>query len=188
MPLEPTLTKSQLEDWKLYRCIDKSSYGLGYDPDTPLRQLTKKAAKSFCQPGLNISCRWRHRSSWISLWRVTRQGPRKLIKLVRFLWWWKGIVRLHRRTILWFRRAIVSKRSALLRPSFSRWLGSSHSKSWEEYRSRRFLDRNGAIVLKCPWKSRRSCWVGSLRKYCGGTTFKPSNRILCSKDRLGNTW
>ena len=42
MPLEPTLTKSQLEDWKLYRCIDKSSYGLGYDPDTPMRQLTQR--------------------------------------------------------------------------------------------------------------------------------------------------
>ena len=29
IPLEPTLTKSQLEDWKLHRRIDKSSFGLG---------------------------------------------------------------------------------------------------------------------------------------------------------------
>ena len=41
-PLEPTLTKSQLEDWKLHRHINKSSYGLGYDPDTPMRQLTQR--------------------------------------------------------------------------------------------------------------------------------------------------
>ena len=33
-PLGPTLTKSQLEDWKLHYHIDKSSYGLGYDSDT----------------------------------------------------------------------------------------------------------------------------------------------------------
>ena len=37
MPLGPTLTKSQLEDWRLYRHIDKLSHGLGYDPDTPLK-------------------------------------------------------------------------------------------------------------------------------------------------------
>ena len=36
-PLEPTLAKSQLEDWKLHHHIDKSSYGLGYDPDTSMR-------------------------------------------------------------------------------------------------------------------------------------------------------
>ena len=33
-----TLTKSQLDDWKLHRHIDKSSQGLGYDLDTPPRQ------------------------------------------------------------------------------------------------------------------------------------------------------
>ena len=36
-PLEPTLTKNQLEDWKLHCHIDKSSHELGYDPDTPPR-------------------------------------------------------------------------------------------------------------------------------------------------------
>ena len=41
-PLEPTLTKSQLEDWRLHRQIYKSSHGLGYDPNTPLRQLTQR--------------------------------------------------------------------------------------------------------------------------------------------------
>eukprot|EP00268_Persea_americana_P013828 TRINITY_DN16136_c0_g1_i4.p1 TRINITY_DN16136_c0_g1~~TRINITY_DN16136_c0_g1_i4.p1 ORF type:complete len:196 (-),score=42.47 TRINITY_DN16136_c0_g1_i4:43-594(-) len=46
-PLEPTLTKSQLEDWKLHRRIDKSSYGLGYDPDTPMRQLTQRLQSRF---------------------------------------------------------------------------------------------------------------------------------------------
>ena len=40
IPLGPALTKSQLEDWKLYGYIEKSSHGLGYDPDVPLRQLT----------------------------------------------------------------------------------------------------------------------------------------------------
>ena len=38
-PLEPSLTKSQLEDWKLYHHIE--THGLGYDPDTPLKQLTQ---------------------------------------------------------------------------------------------------------------------------------------------------
>ncbi|KAJ8644334.1 hypothetical protein MRB53_006082 [Persea americana] len=33
IPLEPTLAKSQLEDWKLYSRIDKSSYRLGYCRD-----------------------------------------------------------------------------------------------------------------------------------------------------------
>ncbi|KAJ8615136.1 hypothetical protein MRB53_034508 [Persea americana] len=47
IPLEPTLTKSQLEDWKLHRRIDKSSYGLGYDPDTPMRQLTQRLQSRF---------------------------------------------------------------------------------------------------------------------------------------------
>ncbi|XXG73131.1 hypothetical protein AAC387_Pa07g2099 [Persea americana] len=46
-PLEPTLTKSQLEDWKLHRRIDKSSYGMGYDPDTPMRQLTQRLQSRF---------------------------------------------------------------------------------------------------------------------------------------------
>ena len=55
MPLEPTLTKSQLEDWKLHRHIDKSSHALGYDPDTPPETVDTKAAKSFCRPSLNIS-------------------------------------------------------------------------------------------------------------------------------------
>ena len=41
-PLRPTLTKSQLEEWKLYDYVEKSSHGLGYDPDTPLRQLTQR--------------------------------------------------------------------------------------------------------------------------------------------------
>ncbi|MBY3556064.1 hypothetical protein HGI15_22275, partial [Modestobacter lapidis] len=41
-PLEPTLTKSQLEGWKLHRHIEKSSHGLGYDPDAPFRQLTQR--------------------------------------------------------------------------------------------------------------------------------------------------
>ena len=41
-PLEPTLTKSQLEGWKPHRHIEKSSHGLGYDPDAPLRQLTQR--------------------------------------------------------------------------------------------------------------------------------------------------
>ena len=35
-PLEPTLTKRQMEDWRLYRHIEKSLHGLGYDPDTSL--------------------------------------------------------------------------------------------------------------------------------------------------------
>ncbi|XXG53148.1 hypothetical protein AAC387_Pa03g1295 [Persea americana] len=47
IPLEPTLTKSQLEDWKLHRRIDKFSYGLGYDPDTPMRQLTQRLQSHF---------------------------------------------------------------------------------------------------------------------------------------------
>ncbi|XXG53393.1 hypothetical protein AAC387_Pa03g1488 [Persea americana] len=46
-PLEPTLTKSQLEDWKLHCRIDKSSYGLGSDPDTPMRQLTQRLLSRF---------------------------------------------------------------------------------------------------------------------------------------------
>ncbi|XXG68861.1 hypothetical protein AAC387_Pa06g1858 [Persea americana] len=46
-PLEPTLTKGQMEDWKLHRRIDKSSYGLGYDPDTPMRQLTQRLQSRF---------------------------------------------------------------------------------------------------------------------------------------------
>ena len=46
-PLEPTLTKSQLEDWKQHRRIDKSLYGLGYDPDTPMRQLTQRLQSRF---------------------------------------------------------------------------------------------------------------------------------------------
>ncbi|XXG59313.1 hypothetical protein AAC387_Pa04g1419 [Persea americana] len=45
--LEPTLTKSQLEDWKLHRRIDKFSYGLGYDLDTPMRQLTQRLQSRF---------------------------------------------------------------------------------------------------------------------------------------------
>ncbi|XXG47285.1 hypothetical protein AAC387_Pa02g1952 [Persea americana] len=46
-PLEPTLTKSQLEDWKLHHHIDKSSYKFGYDPDTPMRQLTQRLQNRF---------------------------------------------------------------------------------------------------------------------------------------------
>ncbi|XXG88145.1 hypothetical protein AAC387_Pa12g0394 [Persea americana] len=46
-PLEPTLTKSQLKDWKLHRRIHKSSYGLGYDLDTPMRQLTQRLQSRF---------------------------------------------------------------------------------------------------------------------------------------------
>ena len=42
MLLEPPLTKSQLEDWRLYRHITKCLHGLGYDLDTPLRQLTQR--------------------------------------------------------------------------------------------------------------------------------------------------
>ncbi|XXG47530.1 hypothetical protein AAC387_Pa02g2164 [Persea americana] len=46
-PLEPTLTKSQLEDWRLHRQTYKSSHGLGYDPDPPLRQLTQRLQSHF---------------------------------------------------------------------------------------------------------------------------------------------
>ncbi|XXG70514.1 hypothetical protein AAC387_Pa06g3262 [Persea americana] len=46
-PLEPALTKSQLEDWRLYRHMEKSSHGLGYDPDTPLKQLTQRLKSRF---------------------------------------------------------------------------------------------------------------------------------------------
>ncbi|XXG62806.1 hypothetical protein AAC387_Pa05g1112 [Persea americana] len=46
-PLEPTLTKSQLEDWKFHRHINKSSYGLGYDPDNPMRQLAQRLQSRF---------------------------------------------------------------------------------------------------------------------------------------------
>ncbi|KAJ8615172.1 hypothetical protein MRB53_034544 [Persea americana] len=46
-PLEPTLTKSQLEDWKLHRRIDKSSYRLGHNPNTPMRQLTQRLQSRF---------------------------------------------------------------------------------------------------------------------------------------------
>ncbi|KAJ8636224.1 hypothetical protein MRB53_010491 [Persea americana] len=46
-PLEPTLTKSQLEDWKLHHHVDKSSHGLGYDPDTPPRQWTQGLQNRF---------------------------------------------------------------------------------------------------------------------------------------------
>ncbi|XXG41727.1 hypothetical protein AAC387_Pa01g2133 [Persea americana] len=46
-PLEPTLTKSQLEDWKLYHHLDKSPYGLGYDPDSPMRHLTQRLQSRF---------------------------------------------------------------------------------------------------------------------------------------------
>ena len=45
--LEPALTKSQLKDWRLQRHIDKSSHGLRYDPDTPLRQLTQRLQSRF---------------------------------------------------------------------------------------------------------------------------------------------
>ncbi|XXG53582.1 hypothetical protein AAC387_Pa03g1661 [Persea americana] len=51
-PLGPTLTKSQLEDWKLHRHIDKSSYGLGYDPDTPMRQFTQRLQSRFADQAL----------------------------------------------------------------------------------------------------------------------------------------
>ena len=47
MPLEPTMTKSQLEDWRLHRHIDKSSHGLGYDPDTSPKQLTQRLKSQF---------------------------------------------------------------------------------------------------------------------------------------------
>ncbi|XXG47440.1 hypothetical protein AAC387_Pa02g2086 [Persea americana] len=47
IPLEPTLTKSRLKDWKLQRRIDMSSYGLGYDPDTLMRQLTQRLQSHF---------------------------------------------------------------------------------------------------------------------------------------------
>ncbi|XXG41985.1 hypothetical protein AAC387_Pa01g2344 [Persea americana] len=46
-PLEHTLTRSQLEDWKLHHRINKSSYGLGYDPETPMRQLTQRPQSRF---------------------------------------------------------------------------------------------------------------------------------------------
>ena len=46
-PLEPALTKSQLEDWRLYGSVEKSSYGLGYDPDSPLKQLTQRLKSQF---------------------------------------------------------------------------------------------------------------------------------------------
>ncbi|XXG88407.1 hypothetical protein AAC387_Pa12g0618 [Persea americana] len=55
IPLKPTLTKSQLEDSKLHRRIDKSSYGLGYDPDTPMRQLTQRLQSRFANQA-SISC------------------------------------------------------------------------------------------------------------------------------------
>ena len=47
IPLEPTLTKSQLEDWKLHHHIDKSSCGVGYGPETLLRQLTQRLQSHF---------------------------------------------------------------------------------------------------------------------------------------------
>ncbi|MBY3556133.1 hypothetical protein HGI15_22660, partial [Modestobacter lapidis] len=47
IPLEPVLAKHQLEDWRLYGHIEKSSYGLGFDPDTPLQQLTQRLRSQF---------------------------------------------------------------------------------------------------------------------------------------------
>ena len=36
-----------MEDWKLYDYIEKSSHGLGYNPDAPLRQLTQRLKSQF---------------------------------------------------------------------------------------------------------------------------------------------
>ena len=47
IPLELTLIKSQLEDWKPHHHVNKPSHGLGYDLDTSPRQLIQRRQSHF---------------------------------------------------------------------------------------------------------------------------------------------